>query len=209
LDWELKSLGAIPGAAEGQEEEVELVGTNLRMTGTMSLGRWGRLSDLVDHAQGYLRIHDARLLRRNGEPTSLVLSELLVDQDEISFIAQAVAPKGAGTDGDPSGLSTVERRPRRLVMFTPGHVVTGSVHMLVGGEVANFAEATEPRFVPTTEVTTRSLSDRRIIGHYEFALVNRTQMIAIAEESGGDVGSKVSAEISSGDSGPVEEPSSL
>jgi hypothetical protein len=30
-------------------------------------------------------------------------------------------------------------------------------------------------------VTTRSLADRRIISHYEFILLNRTQMIAASE----------------------------
>ena len=194
MDWEVKTPDAIPGQAEGRLEAVELVGTNLRMTGTMSLGRFGRLSDLVNHAQGYVRIQDARLLRRNGEPTSLVLPELMVDQDEISFIAQTVVPPmGAGTGGDIRERSTIERAPRHLVMFTPGHVVTGKVMMIVDSQLSNFVEATEPRFVPTTEVTTRSLSDRRIIGHYEFALVNRTQMIAVAEESGADVGSRVGA----------------
>ena len=35
------------------------------------------------------------------------------------------------------------------------------------------------------DVTTRSLADREIIGHYPFVLINRTQMIAAAEIDGG------------------------
>ena len=32
-----------------------------------------------------------------------------------------------------------------------------------------------------TAATTRSLADRRIIGHYDLILINRTQMIAASE----------------------------
>ena len=72
----------------GREEQIELVGTHLRLKGLIYLGRFGRLTDLINAQSGYIRVHDARLLRRNGDPTSLVLPELMVDKDEISFIAQ-------------------------------------------------------------------------------------------------------------------------
>jgi hypothetical protein len=47
--------------------------------------------------------------------------------------------------------------------------------------LAKFVDSSEPRFVPVTDVTTRSLADRRIISHYEFIVINRTQMIAASE----------------------------
>ena len=66
-------------------------------------------------------------------------------------------------------------------MFTPGHTVTGKVHIFGQTDLAGFVDATDPRFVPVTDVTTRSLADRRIVSHYDFMLINRTQMIAAAE----------------------------
>ena len=75
----------------GHDEPIELVGTHLRLTGVINIGRFSRLSDLINASSGYIRVRDARLLRRNGDPTSLVLPELMVDQDEISFIAQPQA----------------------------------------------------------------------------------------------------------------------
>ena len=54
----------------GSQESIELVGTNLRMIGVVSLGRFGRLTDLINASSGYLRVRDARLLSRNGEPTA-------------------------------------------------------------------------------------------------------------------------------------------
>lgn len=177
---------AIGAAPSGRDEPIELVGTNLRLMGVISLGRFGRLSDLINASSGYVRVHDARLLRRNGDPTSLVLPELMVDQDEISFIAQGHAPLpepgSAGGFSEPGFERTVEeRKAREFVMFTPGHTVTGKVHVFGQTDLAGFVDSSEPRFVPVTEATTRSLADRRIISHYELILINRTQMIAASE----------------------------
>jgi hypothetical protein len=170
----------------GRDEVVELVGTNLRLTGAVSLGRFGRLSDLINASSGYVRVRDARLLRRNGDPTTLVLPELMVNQDEISFIAQgeAAPPEPGAAIGfvEPIYGANVEtRQEREFIMFTPGHTVTGKVHIFGQTDLAGFVDATDPRFVSVTGVTTRSLADRRIISHYAFVLINRTLMIAAAE----------------------------
>lgn len=173
-------------AIAGREEPIELVGTHLRLTGQIFLGRFARLSDLINSSSGYVRVHNARLLRRNGDPTNLVLPELMVDQDEISFIAQAEAPTpesgSAGGFLESSFGGDIEtRKAREFVMFTPGHTVTGKVHVFGQTDLAGFVDSTDPRFVPVTEVTTRSLADRRIISHYDFIVINRTQMIAASE----------------------------
>ena len=177
------AFGEMP---RGIDEPIELVGTHLRLTGLIALGRFGRLTDLINASSGYVRVRDARLLRRNGDPTSLVLPELMVDQDEISFIAQHDAPPpepgAAGGFIEPSFGSTAEsRKPREFVIFTPGHTVTGKVHIFGQTDLAGFVDTKDPRFVPMTGVTMRSLADRRIISHYEFILINRTQMIAASE----------------------------
>ena len=97
----------------GREEKIELVGTHLRVKGLMYLGRFGRLTDLINAQSGYIRVHDANLLRRNGDPTTLVLPELMIDKDEISFIAQE-DPEGAGR-----GIRA--RRRRRHGRLRRGH----------------------------------------------------------------------------------------
>jgi hypothetical protein len=178
--------GTFDTPVTGHDEPVELVGTHLRLKGLIALGRFGRLTDLINASSGYVRVRDARLLRRNGDPTSLVLPELMVDQDEISFIAQHEAPPpepgAAGGFIEPNFSTTVEsRQAREFVMFTPGHTVTGSVHLFGQTDLAGFVDSSDPRFVPVTGATTRSLADRRIISHYEFVLINRTQMIAASE----------------------------
>jgi hypothetical protein len=178
-------------APVGRDEPVELVGTNLRLTGAVALGRFGRLTDLINASRGYIRVRNAQLLQRNGEPTNLILAELMVDQDEISFIAQpqAQAPEPGSAVGfiEPVFGADIEaRQAREFVMFTPGHTVTGKVHIFGQTDLAGFVDATDPRFVPVTDATTRSLSDRRIVSRYDFILINRTQMIAAAEAGSRD-----------------------
>jgi hypothetical protein len=174
----------VPATTPGQDEPIELVGTHLRLTGLVGLGRFGRLTDLINASSGYIRIRDAQLLHRNGEPTTLVLPEIMVDQDEISFIAQTESGvvSGSGAQFD-SGFSdpAVERTARPYVLFTPGHTVTGWVHVFGQTDLAAFVDSTDPRFVPVVDVTTRSLADRRIVSHYPFLLINRTQLIAASE----------------------------
>jgi hypothetical protein len=187
----------------GHDEPVELVGTHLRVKGSVSLGRFGRLSDLINASSGYVRIHNAQLLQRNGDPTNLFLSELMIDQDEISFIAQqqAAHPEPGTAVGfiEPIFGDNIEaRQAREFVMFTPGHTVTGKVHVFGQTDLAGFVDATDPRFVPVTAATTQSLADRRIVGHYDFILINRTQLIAAAEAgSPADIASHVVPEMAS------------
>jgi hypothetical protein len=172
-----------------RDEPIQLVGTHLRLNGLIALGRFGRLSDLINSSSGYVRVRDARLLRRNGDPTSLVLPELVVNQDEIAFIAQsasvsvesAAATPGGGYLEAGFGAAIEPRKAREFVIFTPGHTISGKIHVFGHTDIAGFVDATEPRFVPVTGVTARSLADRRIISHYEFILLNRTQMIAASE----------------------------
>ena len=184
MAWGEAFDGGRPGA--GRDEEIELVGPNLRVTGSISLGRFGRLTDLINASSGYLRVREARLLERSGEPTDLALPELMVDQDEISFIAQAhpaaPEPGAAGGFEEPAFDTGVDaRQAREFVLFTPAHTVTGKIYIFGQTDLAAFVDATTPRFVPVVDVTARSLADRGVVHHYDFVLINRTQMIAAAE----------------------------
>jgi hypothetical protein len=175
-------MDAVLSTVGGFEVDVELVGPHLRVGGRIQLGRFARLTDRVNHGRGYMLIHEARLLKRNGDPTPLVVRELLVNQDEVTFIA---LPHISGQDTRPAGMGTdrplIEKEPRRYVVFTPGHVISGLVHVYREMTLSAFADAEDPRFVPMTQVSARSLADRRVISHFDLLLVNRTQMTAVAE----------------------------
>ncbi len=174
-----------PSEADQRSEEIELVGPHLRLGGRLVVSHFNRLSDFVNLTRGYILLHDARLLRRNGEPTNLVVDELMVNQDEITFIGQSAgAERSAPVESTPlSGYDrpTLEREPRRFVILTPGHSITGTVHVYREMSLQTFVDTTDPRFVTMTKVTARSLADRRVISHFDLLLVNRTQMTAAAE----------------------------
>jgi hypothetical protein len=81
----------------------------------------------------------------------------------------------------------MERVPRKLVIFTPGHTLTGTIRVFAETEIANFVDTPDPRFIALVDVTARSLADRRVISHFGLALVNRTQIAAasLLEYAGG------------------------
>ena len=184
------SLGPAGDAGPPRSETIELVGPHLRVRGTISLLRFNRLSDLVNHSRGYVKLTDARLLRRNGEPTNLIVPELMVNQDEITFIGQMADEISHAPSGGPSGgmdRPLMERIPRELVIFTPGHTLTGTISLFAETDVEAFVDSPDPRFIPMVNTTARSLADRRVISHFALVLVNRTQMTAasLRENAGG------------------------
>jgi hypothetical protein len=183
--WDAPASAVFTEAAPiptGILEEIELVGPHLRVRGMIGLGMFHRLSDRVNHGRGYIHVRDAQLMRRNGDPTDLRLEELMINQDEITFIAQRSAGSPGVGLGEEYGAATA-REVRRFVFFTEGHTISGDVQVYGESDLASFVEATEPRFVPLTSARARSLADRRVISHYELLLLNRTRTTAVAEAS--------------------------
>ena len=182
----------------GKTETIELVGPHLRVCGDISLLRFARLSDLVNHSRGYVRLTDARLMRRNGEPTNLVVQELMVNQDEITFIGQSAEEVSTVQTSVMGGMDRpmMERVPRQLVIFTAGHTLTGTIFLFAETEIANFVDTPDPRFIAMKDVTARSLADRRVISHFALVLVNRTQIAAasLRERAGGTDETRVMVE---------------
>jgi hypothetical protein len=170
-----------PGAGgAAKHETIELIGPHLRVSGDVSLLRFNRLSDLINHSRGYILISEARLLRRNGDSTNLVVPELMVNQDEITFIGQRAEEVSTQPTAEVGGMDRplMARIPRQLVIFTPGHILTGTIFLFSETDVATFVDSTDPRFVPMVQVSARSLADRRVISHFGLVLVNRTQITA-------------------------------
>jgi hypothetical protein len=190
-DWDRPDMGFGPlgPGAEERYETIELVGPHLRVRGSISLLRFTRLTDLINNSRGYVKLINAELLRRNGDPTGLIVDELMVNQDEITFIGQMEGEASTAATEMPGGMDrpVMTRSPRQLVIFTPGHTMSGTVHLFGETDIATFVDSGDPRFIPMTGVTARSLADRRVISHFALALINRTQMTAasLLEKSGG------------------------
>ncbi len=185
-DWGSGSSHILDGFAAtvgGPQVEIELVGPHLRVGGLIALGRFHRLSDRVNHGRGYFLLQGARLLKRNGDPTPLVVKELYVNQDEVTFVAMTRAgDTGLQARRDETfDRPAIEKKPRRHIVFTPGHVISGLIHVYREQSLSGLVDSPDPRFIPMTQVSARSLADRRVVSHFDLLLINRTQMTAVAE----------------------------
>ncbi len=193
MDWgnsrQIDSLGP-PGPIDSKRREtIELIGPHLRVRGEISLLRFTRLSDLFNHSSGFVKLTGAQLLRRNGDPTGLVVRELMVNPDEITFVGQREGDVSTAQAGLASGMDRplMERVPRELVIFTAGHTLVGTTYLFSETDIASFVDSPDPRFIPMVSATARSLADRRVISHFGLVLVNRTQITAasLRELAGG------------------------
>jgi hypothetical protein len=170
--------GALPASAFdaplGTTVAVELVGPHLRMAGTIGLGRFRRLSDLLNNHDGLIGLHDATILRRNGTATRVTAPTIWVSPAEVTLIGES----GSSEAEEAPPEFRIPKVARPLVFVTPGHTLTGEVHLIEGGQLSSFVESNDPPFIALTDARTRSLADRRITARYEFALLNRRHIVA-------------------------------
>jgi hypothetical protein len=184
------SQGAFADDDEGGGEQyIELIGTQLWVAGMVNLGRFRRVSDFVNIVQGYLIIRDVVVLTRTGESTRLTLPELRVLPDDIAVVGQLSTDKSQ--PATPAGGQFIEKVQRRLVVLTRSHLIDGDVFIQQDGTIMSFVDATDPKFIPMTNVRVRWVSDRKLAARYSFALVQRSQILGVATEGIklGDAGS--------------------
>lgn len=174
----------IPVAVEEPEaeqveavESVELAGPHLRLSGEIGLGRFRRLSDVVNNQMGLILLRDATVLRRNGTATRVTTPSIWVNPAEVTLIGQSTSTQ----QDAPSSDLRISKESHLLIVVTPGHTLSGEVYIPEGGSLAAFIESVDPPFVPITDVRARSLADRRIITRYQFALLNRRHVVAATE----------------------------
>jgi hypothetical protein len=163
----------------GGEQYIELIGTQLWVAGMVNLGRFRRVSDFVNIAQGYLVIHDVVVLTRTGEATRLTLPELRVLPDDIAVVGQLGTDRPQQATGE--GVF-IEKVAQRLVVMTRSHIIDGDVFIQRDGSIMAFVDATDPRFIPMSDVRVRWVSDRKLAARYPFALLQRSQILGVATE---------------------------
>ncbi len=175
---------APPTAAERAEGlPIELVGQHLRLSGSVLIGLHHRLSDFVNSNPGLIQLRDVTVLRRNGDPTKVTSPSIWVSPDEVTLIGQAADVD----EPEAPGREFLLKRTCLLIVVTPGHTLTGEVHLNPEGVLSAFIESPSPVWIPMTDVRTRSLADRRVISRYSFALLNRRHIVAATEMQPGMV----------------------
>ena len=174
-------VGELPSFLEADPGEgvraIEVVGPHLRLSGGISTGRFRRVSDFLNHHEGLIELRDATILRRNGDPTKVRARSIWLDPTEVTLFGEHETGR---TDEPPSDLRVV-KVAHGLIVVTPGHTLTGDVHIMPEANLSAYIESRDPRFIPMVDVRTRSLADRRVITRYSFAMLNRRHMVATTE----------------------------
>ena len=158
---------------------LELIGSQLWVAGMADLGRFRRVSDFVNIVQAYIVLRDVVVLSRTGDALRLAMPELRVLPADIAVVGQLTDDKSqsSGESG-----SFIEKRPHRLVLVTRSHIIDGEVFIQVDGSVMTFVDATDPKFIPMSDVRVRWVTDGKVAARYPFALVQRSQILGVGTE---------------------------
>jgi hypothetical protein len=163
----------------GGDQYIELIGSQLWVAGMVNLGRFRRVSDFVNIVQGYLILRDVVVLTRTGVTTRLTLPELRVLPDDIAVVGQLADDKASNAAATGA---FIEKSARRLVVLTRSHIIDGDVFIHGDGSIMAFVDATDPKFIPMSDVRVRWVSDRKLAARYPFALLQRSQILGVATE---------------------------
>jgi hypothetical protein len=163
-----------PGLQTGPSLAVELVSSHARIGGSVNLGAYTRLSDLLNFHDEILTLTDGVVLNRTGIATADGSPQLDVRLDGLTIVVDhsGYVP--------PPDSEAVEKRSYRLMAVTQGHVITGTFFIYPGAEAVAYLRAKEPTWVPLADVRIRSLVDRRIKFAASFAVLNRRSVVATA-----------------------------
>lgn len=164
----------------GGEQYIELIGSELWVAGMINLGRFRRVSDFVNIVQGYFVMRDVVVLTRHGDATRLTLPELRVLPDDIAVVGQLGDDKPH--QAAPESNLFIEKMAQRLVVLTRSHIIDGDVFIHGDGSIMSFVDATDPKFIPMSNVRVRWVSDRKLAARYPFALLQRAQILGVATE---------------------------
>lgn len=179
VEWGAGGSFADEAEAGGGEQYVELIGSQLWVAGMVDLGRFRRVSDFVNLVLAYMVLRDVVVLTRTGEATPLTMPELRVLPEDIAVVGQLSTDRPVAA-ADPGAF--IEKTTRRLVVLTRSHLIDGDVFLHADGSIMAFVDATDPKFIPMTDVRVRWLSDHKLAARYPFALVQRTQILGVATE---------------------------
>jgi hypothetical protein len=168
------SFPAAVGAPPNTLEPVELIGAQLRINGWVEMGRFHRLSDLVAAGSDSIRLRRATVLNRRGMSTSDQVDLLHVRLNDVTLIAQRRFHQPA--QGSPELMVAKVVEPVTLV--TPTLRVAGDISLYPGVDQTAYLQGSDPPFLALRSAAVRWLADRRLKAGFEFALVNRTHVVA-------------------------------
>lgn len=163
-----------PGLQVGPSLAVELISTHARISGSVNLGAYTRLSDLLNFHDEILTLKDGVVLTLTGIATADGAADLDVHLGELTMVmdhSDYVPPPDA---------DAIPMRAHRMLAVTSGHVITATFFIYPDAEPIPYLRAQEPRWIPITDVRVRSLVDSGIKFGARFAVLSRGAVVASA-----------------------------
>jgi hypothetical protein len=161
-----------PGPPVGATLELELFSAHARISGSVNLGAYTRLSDLLSFHDDILALTDAVVLTQSGEPTADRAPQLDIRLEALTMVVDKsnyVPP--------PDTEQTIEKKAHRMLAVTEAHVITATFFIYPDAEPVAYLKAYEPRWIPVADVHVTSLIDRTIEVSADFAVLHRTPII--------------------------------
>jgi len=162
------------GMQSGPQLELELISSHARFSGRVNLGAYSRLSDLLNFHDDVLTVTNGVVLTRSGFPSADEASQLDIRLPDLTLVID----RSGHVPPAPDGEQMVEKREHRMLAVTDAHVITATFFIYAGAEATPYLRASEPRWIPVTNVRVRSLVDRRIKYGANFAVLHRKPMLA-------------------------------
>ncbi|MEP7040974.1 MAG: hypothetical protein ABI864_05300 [Chloroflexota bacterium] len=161
------------GSQSGPELDIELVASSARIGGTINLGAYSRLSDLLNFHDEILTVAAGAVMGPAGErsgsvglPLDVRLSELTLVIDRSDYVPPADTEQ------------VIAKLEHKMLVVTDAYVITATFFIYAGAEAVPYLRASEPRWIPITDVNVRSLTDRDIEFGAKFAVLHRKPLLA-------------------------------
>jgi hypothetical protein len=162
-----------PGTQVGENLEVELISDHARIGGSVNLGAYTRLSDLLSFHDEILSVTGGVILTRTGYETTDAVPQLDVHLNELTLVIDR-----SDYTPPPDTRQAIEKVAHRMLAVTAAHIITGTFFIYLSAEPISYLRAHEPPWIPLANVRVRSLVDRRIKYGAKFAVLYRKAVLA-------------------------------
>jgi hypothetical protein len=163
------------GTPTGPNLELELISAHARISGSVNLGAYTRLSDLLSFHDDILAVTDGVVLTSSGKVTENRAPQLDVRLEALTLVVDRsnyVPP--------PDARQAIEKKAHRMLAVTEAHVITATFFIYPSAEPVSYLKAHEPPWIPVADVHLTSLIDGKIEVRAEFAVLHRTPIILTA-----------------------------
>jgi len=160
------------GPPVGPTLEIELFSAQARIAGSVNLGAYTRLSDLLSFHDDILALSDAVVLTQAGEPTADRAPQLDIRLESLTLVIDKSNYKPP-----PDTDQAIEKKAHRMLAVTEAHVITATFFIYPDAEPVSYLKAHEPRWIPVADVHVTSLIDRKVEVRADFAVLHRTPIV--------------------------------